>query len=246
MIISHRLKVIYIKLEKVAGTSFEIALSKYCDHNYIITPIRKRDEAIRQSLGFNGPHNYTKLNNVSLEFYNHISAQKIKRLIPSDIWNNYLKIATIRCPYDMFISSYYASVPKWRRGNFYRKTLDEFVTNNNVVLMRVCDLHIEGKIPVDFLIRYENLNEDIKNLEGKINCPGLLRTFQDITAKGNRRPQTGTSCSEIYSKYPKAKIIIDKRCYENADKYEFFQKYWFTYKFQLEKTMRIYCLNFKD
>ena len=39
MIISHKYKFIFIKPEKTAGSSLEIALSKYCDHNDIITTI---------------------------------------------------------------------------------------------------------------------------------------------------------------------------------------------------------------
>ena len=48
MIISHKYKYIFLKTNKTAGTSIEIALSKHCDHNDIITPISAEDEAIRK------------------------------------------------------------------------------------------------------------------------------------------------------------------------------------------------------
>ena len=48
MIISHKYKFIFIKPEKTAGSSLEIALSKYCDHNDIITTIG--EEYIRKKI----------------------------------------------------------------------------------------------------------------------------------------------------------------------------------------------------
>ena len=51
MIISHKLKVIYIKLAKVAGSSFEIALSKYCGSDDILTPILPEGK-IWESMGY--------------------------------------------------------------------------------------------------------------------------------------------------------------------------------------------------
>ena len=50
MIISHKLKIIFIRCKKVSGTSFEIALSRYCDFDDIITKVK--EEEIRISLGF--------------------------------------------------------------------------------------------------------------------------------------------------------------------------------------------------
>ena len=96
---------------------------------------------------------------------------------------------------------------------------------------------------IDFLIRYENLDKDIKKLETKIDCPGLLETFQSITAKKNIRPKENTSSYEMYSKYPNAKLIIDRRCSKLAKKYEFFQKYRPMYKSNLEKAMQNYARN---
>ena len=58
MIISLKNKFIFIKTEKTAGASIEIALSKYCGPNDIVTPISPEDEIIRKELDFRGPQNY--------------------------------------------------------------------------------------------------------------------------------------------------------------------------------------------
>ena len=233
MIISHKLKVIYIKLIKVAGTSFELALSKYCGPDDILTPIKGGGRKYRESEGFLKAQNYMDPETQKPRFVNHTPAKEIKRLVPTHIWNDYLKIATIRCPYDMLISGYYFFPNKEKRVK--KGFFEKYLAKNNQEFRAIYGLHEDGKILADFLIRYEHLDEDIKELESRIDCPGLLKTFQSITAKKNKRPKENTSSCEIYSKYPNTKLIIDQRCSKLAEEYEFFQKYWPMYKSKLEK-----------
>ena len=58
MIVSHKQRFIFVKTVKTAGTSTEIALSKYCGPDDIITPITPEDENLRTALGYPGPQNY--------------------------------------------------------------------------------------------------------------------------------------------------------------------------------------------
>jgi len=58
MVISHRYKFIFLKTNKTAGTSVEIALPKFCGSDDIITPIKLEDEENQEKLGYRGPQNY--------------------------------------------------------------------------------------------------------------------------------------------------------------------------------------------
>lgn len=60
MILSHQHRFIFLKTNKTAGTSIEIALSQFCGPDYIIMPIPRKDELIREELSFRGPQNYGK------------------------------------------------------------------------------------------------------------------------------------------------------------------------------------------
>ena len=58
MLISQRYKFIFIKTMKTAGTSIEVALSKYLGADDVITPIFEEDEPLRAAPGYRGPQNY--------------------------------------------------------------------------------------------------------------------------------------------------------------------------------------------
>ena len=225
MIISHKLKVIFIKTKKVAGTSFEIALSKYCGDRDILTPISADDEQLRKDMGYicaqnykklHQPHNEVKFSNLFTNdikediFYNHMDALSIKKLIPSDIWDNYLKVSIVRDPCEVVLSRYFydhaynkdllqqlplsympsndgqpVKLPKGVVSfkDFVYNCSDDILSENFNIT------HIHGINAIDYMIKYENLQQDISLLEKKINTPGLYQTFTRMNAKGNIRPQ---------------------------------------------------------
>jgi len=115
---------IFLKPRKVAGTSFEIALSKYARDDSIITPISPEDERARKDLGFWSAQNYKfsfsevaqdkalalrTLYHRSLpkKYYNHIPAELAKRRLGDEIWRKSLKVSIVRNPFDQLVSMYF-------------------------------------------------------------------------------------------------------------------------------------------
>ena len=243
MIISHKLKVIHIKLKKVAGSSFETALSKYCGPDDILSEILGPGGKLRETLGFPCAQNYEPF--MIRKRIDHLSADDIRGLIAADIFDNYLKIAIIRNPYQKAISWYFwkkrGEKPSEIKEDFEEFIADTFREKNikSNPLLDYEQIHINGKSVADFIIRYEHFNEDIKKLEEKIACPGLQETFLGINAKADIRPRKGTSLYEVYSKYPKAKAQIDEMHYKFLDKYELIQEYWPAYKAELDAILGI-------
>lgn len=226
MIVSHKHKLIFLKPKKVAGTSFEVALSKYLGKEDIITPILPGDELTRKNLGFIGCQNYEYTLGEFLasaskrellkvfyrrkplhKFFNHISAKQCRERIGDEIWNEYHKVSIVRNPWDMALSMYY-----WFNGrdadlgnltNWFSKH-KEYIGINNAQYM------IDNNTVVDTFVRYEKLEEDILSLEKEMpKLSGLYNTFKKINTKGNIRPKNTTDFHSIYQHHPKVNELIE-------------------------------------
>ena len=181
MIISHKYKFIFLKTSKTAGTSIEIALSKFCNENDVITPISPKDELIRSDLGYKGPQNYIfPLSNYKIidwvnvlfkyknkrwkQFYNHITAQRVKNMIDSNIWNTYYKFCFERNPWDRVVSQYYwrLSEPRMNMKLFLKsKHFKDLIKKGRNVYT------INNRIAVDKIYKYEFINDAIIDLSEK-------------------------------------------------------------------------------
>lgn len=187
MIISHKYRFIFLKTSKTAGTSVEIALSKYCGDTDIITPISEKDEIVRTKLGYRSSQNYFVAyskhsfrelltcmvnKNSRLRYYNHISAEKIRKYIGKKIWDSYFKFAIERNPWDRFVSLYY-----WRRSKGTNLTISEFLDSNISKNLRKKGLElysINDEIAVNKICLYENLEEDLEQVRLHLGIPGKL------------------------------------------------------------------------
>lgn len=196
MIICGDLNLIFIKTKKVDDTSFEIALSKYCNNDDIITPISIEDEKIRSQLGFQEPINYTaqqrkKYKNSEHrnrtfigDFENHMSSESICNQIGSTTFSSFTKISIQREPLDFLISQFFFrnrnkkptdKVPfkTWLRENYTN------VQENYEIAPT------SGPYSVDKVLRYETLIDDINSAE----ClpDDFASIFESLNAKGNIR-----------------------------------------------------------
>jgi len=190
MIINHKYKFIFIKSFKTAGTSLEIAVSKFCDNKDIITPIIEEDEKIRKALNYRGPQNYNNMKE-------HMSVSEIRKKIDVDIFNNYFKFVTIRNPFDQIISAYYwhnESKKKEKKFFFFKKKEKKFndffkIKAKNIFEDEFNRYTENNKVLVNYFIKYENLKEDLEKISIKLKLPeNLYNVFKEIKAKSNINP----------------------------------------------------------
>jgi hypothetical protein len=202
MIISHRHKFIFIKTRKTAGTSVEIALSRFCGPEDIITPIAAADEEIRHAQGGRGPQNFHLPRRAILRgmpqrplsmrddvralksgvgFFNHMGAALIRKRIPANIWNGYYKFCFERNPWDKTLSDFF-----WKKRAYFPDwTLDDYFAHG--VFPQDSGLYCSGNLPVvDRVCRYETLEDNLREVCAHLDIPfdGELPR-----AKGSIRPQ---------------------------------------------------------
>lgn len=200
MILSHKHKFIFIKTPKTAGTSIEIALSRFCGDKDIITPIAPpEDEQIRSDLGYRGPQNYMRstLDNIPDDlppdkphFFNHITGPQIRSRIPEKIWNNYFKFCVVRNPWDQLVSHYFWLIRKKPYETFH----DYMMAREYVRLAKKGAYFEDGNIIVDKVCRFEYLTSELEDVRLKLKLPEKLDLPR---AKSGTRPK-GVPYQEYY------------------------------------------------
>jgi hypothetical protein len=182
VIASHAHRFIFLKTRKTAGTSVEIALSKVCGPDDVITLISPEDEQLRAAAGGRGPQNFQSPP-LPRKAFNHMSARLVRDAVGLQAWRGYYKFAIERNPWDAVVSLYY-----WKYKD--REQLPDFDTYvseewieqlaNNRRMYR-----IRGRLVVDRVLRYEHLDTELAEVWEHLGLPGE----PDLPrAKGNARP----------------------------------------------------------
>ncbi len=166
MILSHKNKFIYIHVYKVAGTSIRSVLQEYSDFSSTDFPLV---ENIKFFLG-------KRIKFLSKWAIDHINAREIKLLLPDEVYNNYFKFAFVRNPWDWQVSLYHYMLQykDHPQHNLIckMKTFDEYIEwriNNDMELQKDFLYDENGNILVDFIGKFENLQEDFNFICKKIN-----------------------------------------------------------------------------
>ncbi len=218
MILSKKHNFIFLKTSKTAGTSFEIALSKFLGDDDIITPISPEDEALRAGLGFRGPQNHYSGWRAALHavgarslrptFYNHIPARDLLALVGRPLFSGYQKVSIVRNPYDMAISLFF-----WQHREQADLSLDRFrpwlLSRPSGLFKNRSITHVEDACVVDFMIRYEAFEEDITAFSKRVGLPlSLYSEFASIQAKGQHRPKRA-STTTMFEGFEAGRSLIE-------------------------------------
>ncbi len=224
MIISHKFKFIFFKTNKTAGTSIEIALSKFCGPDDIITPISKDDEEIRKKNRFTGPQNYYapvkdyRFKDIARllikrkpkkRFYNHITANEVKQFIDEQTWQDYYKFCFERNPWDRVVSLYYARCRTEPRPSIsdFMKTVDVwsilkkggnevYTIDDNIAVNRVCRFE-KMQEEIDYITQYLQLPEKIILPKAKSSFRKDKRHAKDILSDSEFRKTQAVFKKEI-------------------------------------------------
>lgn len=227
MIISYLHNFIFIKTKKTAGTSMEVALATHAGPDDVVTPFGPREERERFKLyPESPPQNFGKdkegearfiaawktgnrksiravvdqIATPNLVVQRHGSARRAKQLVGDGFWNSAFKFTIERHPYEKAVSLAWFG----RKGREFSEALDEVVQGD---VYRNFPLYtIDGRLAVDFVVRYEHMEEDLEKVEHAIGGLPVRARLPRANAKqrSDRRPAI-----EVLSDGQKA-IVYDK------------------------------------
>lgn len=215
MIISHKYKFIFLKTKKTAGTSFEIALSRYLGEDDVVTPISPECEALRQEKGYRGPRNYRiplrrydghclleLMRRRVPAFANHNRADYVRRHVAPEIWSSYYKFCFERNPWDKVVSFYY-----WRWRGKEAMPFRDFVMSNAPLSLRDSGgwpiYGDDDGLLVDRVYRYEDIAEASAEIVERLGLPGEL----DLPfARGQYRKGSSRAYAELYDDETAARV----------------------------------------
>ena len=163
MIASHAHRFVFVKTRKTAGTSLEIALSRHCGPDDIVTRISPADEELRAAAGGVPPQNDA----TSPSSYAHMGARRVIKVIGRETWDDYFTFAVERNPFDVVASSwrYSARKPSFTKtfAEFVRtpRRLDRLALNERLYRMG-------GEVVVDQVYLYEELPAAVADISSRL------------------------------------------------------------------------------
>jgi hypothetical protein len=222
MILSHRHRFIFIKTSKTAGTSIELALEPICGsedicaglHKHADRPSGRTDEYGYRARNYRGlftpewnpDHPWRQLRRDFYDlwrrrkFYNHMSAFEVRVRAGRQVFDSYFKFCFERNPWDKAVSQFF-----WDKGKPGVPHDFESYVQSPRLRSRFGLYAIGGKPVMDFIGRYENLEEDFHVAMRRTRIadpPALAR------AKAAYRPDPGE-----YRKYytPRSRDAVARK-----------------------------------
>lgn len=178
MLISHQYRVIFVHIQRTGGNSIRHLFNQMDAHALQEVPIDAAKKRLK-----------------------HCFISDIHAVVEAELFSNYTKLAVVRNPFDRLFSWYamfkHNTIAKSEiaggvvrtaaLGNAveaavepYLDSFESFLTLPNSGLFerfyynQFDYLQIDGKIAVDYVLRFENLNNDFNAMAKKMNLPSLL------------------------------------------------------------------------
>jgi len=204
MLISHKHKFLFIHIYKTAGTSITHALIPFCS-----SKLKFNLHRVLRKVHINtfNPSPFTK----------HIGAEKLRQNIGVETYNNYFSFSFIRNPWDWQVSLYYFMVAHPEHPQ--HKLMKELGSFESYIHWRYKKGMLSqkrqlsdssGDIIVDFIGRFESLNDDFSTVCEKI---GIIASLPHI------HKRRGMPYQNYYTE--ETKEIVSELCREDIEYFNY-------------------------
>lgn len=176
MLLSLKYKFLFVHTAKTGGTSVRDALSplRYRDPWYPVQFLCSRLSALSG-------------HRLGIKFPRHAKIVAAQQMLPHELFEELFKFVFVRNPWDLQVSSFHhirRERPHLMQhigdfGEFIRWKLDperpyQFHVDTSIELQSDYVLDLHGKMRVDFVGRYERLQQDFDSVCGRIGVPARL------------------------------------------------------------------------
>jgi len=206
VLVSHRLRFIYTKTAKTGGTSVESYFERYCmpEGEWSESHARDAHESPEGIVGRRGA-----ADGRPVRWWNHMTAEAIRREVGPAVWNGYFKFCVIRNPFDVTVSAFYfrrkqdpsrhdATRPDAEQFEHWLST--EGIASNEPYYL------IDGRFALDAVIRHERIADDMRSVCERLGVP--WEPDRMPTFKSGIRPREATAAS-LYN--PRTRAIVEDR-----------------------------------
>ncbi len=172
MLISHRRQFIFVHVPKTAGQSVAAAFRPYADH--------PEEYLVNRLLGSMAFRLNRCLRYKVRKFRKHARAAKIRRQLPTDVFDRYFKFAFVRNPWDRWVSLYHfiREYPSHHRHKqVLRLSFEEFLdtlARKQKRRQKPFLTDADGNLLVDYVGRFETLQADFAHLARVLKVPASL------------------------------------------------------------------------
>jgi hypothetical protein len=165
VICSHEHRFVFMKTRKTAGTSVELALSRVCGPDDVITPVLEEELRVGR-----GPQNFT-VPPLAHKAFNHMPVSMVRRELGRVRFESYFSFAIERNPWDAVVSLYH-----WHTRttpdpvDFAAYVASEAVTTFATKQQRI--YRLDGRVAVSRVLRYEALADELAEVWTTLGLPG--------------------------------------------------------------------------
>ncbi len=217
--ISDQKRFLFIHIPKTAGNSIQNILRDYSEDNIIVN--YEHQDGIERF----------GVNNKKYRLSKHSFLSQCKTNIDSTVYNSLFKFATIRNPWDRMVSLYFSPAQgrtEWNRPEFLELIQNavalRYFIRENLILNNDQDesdpKQIIDNLPldhdIDFLIRFERLNEDFEQVCEKLDIPHKPLPIRNISGHTHYSEYYDEDLKELVSQRFKDEIAFGDYHFEDC------------------------------
>jgi hypothetical protein len=209
MLLCYRHRFLFVHIAKTGGTSIRRALAPECWKDRYRIPL-----LICSRLSAMTGHR------LGIKFPRHAKAIAAQEMLPRELFQELFKFAFVRNPWDLQVSSYHhiqrerphlmdgvADFPSFIRSKLNPERAYHYILDTSMELQSDYLRDLSGNIIVDYVGRYESLQEDFDEVCRRIGIPHrALPRLREATDRRAYRSYYDDETAELVAKHFRADI----------------------------------------